>query len=716
MASRGRKLVLGAAAAALLATTGAQSAAIAQRVGSNHAAEATTHLRVAIVSSRADLVSGGEALATMTLPTGASASTLQVSLNGHDVSRSFARRSNGAVEGVLTGLRVGRNIVVARSHGETARLRVTNHRRGGPLFSGPQTQPWTCEAHSDTRCNRRPQYSYFYLPTDGDALQPYDAGSPPPPGDVASTTTTDGTSVPFIVRRETGYIDRSEYAIATLFRPGQRWTPWRPQPQSNRRLVITHGHGCDTYYESFGAPAVLDQKLLGAGFILMSNGLDSAGRNCDVVTEAESLVMTKSYLITHYGPVEYTIGTGCSGGAITQQQVANAYPGIYQGLTPGCSYPDAWTMLMQYDDYAALTSYFNDPSRWGVGISWSPAAIRAVLDNPDDGDQTAFHVIANSADPSRPCPGIPADQIYDATKRPHGVRCTLQDYMVNVFGRAKSGKARRPLGDLGVQYGLQALADGTLTPAQFVDVNRAVGGVSNDDTFRADRDGASTVAVMRAYRSGAVDSASNLNRVAIIDLRGPNNGTFHDSYRTYALRDRLVAQFGTSANQVIWRGGATNEGDPSFADDAVFAMKEWLDAVKADHRAVGDPQKIIADRPSDVTDRCTDGAGQDVPLGDCDGLVPVYGSPRIGAGMPLADDIVKCQLTPLKRSAYPVELTDDEWAALQATFPSGVCNYDQPGVGQRDTVPWLTSRGHNGKPTYGGKPLGPAPHSVLVTR
>ncbi len=32
--------------------------------------------------------------------------------------------------------------------------------------------------------------------------------------------------------------------------------------------------------------------------------------------------------------------TGCSGGAIAQQHIANAYPGIYQGIIVQCSYPD----------------------------------------------------------------------------------------------------------------------------------------------------------------------------------------------------------------------------------------------------------------------------------------------------------------------------------------------------------------------------------------
>ena len=47
--------------------------------------------------------------------------------------------------------------------------------------------------------------------------------------------------MPFIVRLETGYIDRDQYAIAALFDPGKPWTATAPQPQFNHRLVITHG-------------------------------------------------------------------------------------------------------------------------------------------------------------------------------------------------------------------------------------------------------------------------------------------------------------------------------------------------------------------------------------------------------------------------------------------------------------------------------------------
>ena len=52
--------------------------------------------------------------------------------------------------------------------------------------------------------------------------------------------------------------------------------------------------------------------------------------------------MAKEHLIKSYGRLRYTIGTGCSGGSLAQQRIANAYPGVYQGILPTCSFPDAY--------------------------------------------------------------------------------------------------------------------------------------------------------------------------------------------------------------------------------------------------------------------------------------------------------------------------------------------------------------------------------------
>src|SRR5206468_3339653 len=95
-----------------------------------------------------------------------------------------------------------------------------------------------------------------------------------------------------------------------------------------------------------------------------------------------------------------------------------------------------------------------------------------------------------------------------------------------------------------------------------------------------------------------------------------------------------------------------------------------------------------------------------------DETVAPYGTPRFGADEPTTDDILKCRLKPLRRDDYPVTFSDAQWAALQKAFPTGVCNYNKPGVDQQPTVPWLTYQDARGHVVYGGKPLGPPPAST----
>jgi hypothetical protein len=612
-----------------------------------------------------------------------------------------------------------------------AQLVLTDHAIGGPVLAGPQIQPWACQkGATDRQCNTPPTFAYSYLPvgTGGlgfaasgvggaNTLQPYDPANPPPSPLIASATTDTGATVPFVVRTETGYLDRDQYAVATLYQPGKPWTPVRPQPQFNRKLVLTHGASCDTTYGTGTAPSVLDVKLLGHGYGLASHALDNAGHNCNLVTQAESLLMTKEHVIKSYGDLRWTIGTGCSGGSLVQQQVANAYPGLYQAITPQCSFTDAWSSAMQYEDYYMLLQYWQHPDRWSPGTVWTPVQMSSVLDHPNVGNPITFtNVIPNSGMPSRSCPSVPPAQVYNPKTNPGGVKCTLQDYMVNVFGKRPDGFANRPFDSVGIQFGLDGLRTGVLSPAQFVDLNTHIGGLDYDGNFTASRIASDALGLQRAYTTGAVDSANNLDQVAIIDLRGPDPGAFHDVYRTYAMRNRLLRNFGTAANQVLWRGQAPIIGDQSFADDAVLAADRWVARFSADRRAVPLAQKIREDKPGTLADRCTDGFGHDIPSEVCDETVAAYGTPRFAAGEPHTDDVLKCQLEPLVRDDYPVTFTDAQWAALKQAFPTGVCNYGKPGVSQRGATPWLTYQDQAGRVVYGGRPLGPAPVSTPVAR
>jgi hypothetical protein len=164
----------------------------------------------------------------------------------------------------------------------------------------------------------------------------------------------------------------------------------------------------------------------------------------------------------------------------------------------------------------------------------------------------------------------------------------------------------------------------------------------------------------------------------------------------------------------MWQGPAPIIGDPvELNQTALVAIDRWLTAVDNDrsHRSLAN--KVIADKPANIADQCSDGLGHKLHDGICGNtIVPVYGTPRTVAGEPISTDQNKCQLKPLRRSDYNVTFTDAQWAILEKTFPTGACDYTKPGVNQQAVVPWLTYQDAGGKVIYGGTPLGPGPTSI----
>ena len=311
------------------------------------ATAAAANLEVEVLSNRADLISGGQALIEVKVPAGVNPAQVRVFDDTKDVSSLFALRSNGRFMGLVNSIAVGDNVFKAQAPGATeGRTVISNHANGRPIFSGPQIQPWGCQSTAtDPLCNQPVTYEFQYKSSITGQLQSYDPQNPPL--DVATTTTDQGATVPFIIRIETGYQVRDQYKIAVLYNPFQSWTAWSPQRQWNHKLLITHGASCGIDHQAGSAPSVTGdtvagsspQVALGRGFAVMSTALNNAGHNCNLVTQAESMLAAKERLVEQYGEIRYTIGTGCSGGSLTQQQVANAYPGIYQAILPAVQLP-----------------------------------------------------------------------------------------------------------------------------------------------------------------------------------------------------------------------------------------------------------------------------------------------------------------------------------------------------------------------------------------
>src|SRR3954465_12672415 len=163
---------------------------------------ASGDLRIEVLSNRADVISGGDALVQIVRPSDASGVPFKVTVGDRDVTGSFG--DDGV--GLIDGLDNGPNVVTATlDDGRSARITIANHPIGGPVFAGRQVQPWICQTGAkDAQCNRPTVVSYQYMDAASGSFSSYDPKNPPSPSSIATTTTDQGKKVPYIVRKEDG--------------------------------------------------------------------------------------------------------------------------------------------------------------------------------------------------------------------------------------------------------------------------------------------------------------------------------------------------------------------------------------------------------------------------------------------------------------------------------------------------------------------------------
>jgi len=95
-----------------------------------------------------------------------------------------------------------------------------------------------------------------------------------------------------------------------------------------------------------------------------------------------------------------------------------------------------------------------------------------------------------------------------------------------VFGTdPKTGFARNPFDNVGVQYGLKALNDGRITFDQFIDINTRIGGHDSDGKTVAQRTVGDPEAIRRAYETGRMNAfTGGVGSIPVIDIRTYNDG------------------------------------------------------------------------------------------------------------------------------------------------------------------------------------------------
>lgn len=697
------------------------------------AQEAGVDIRV--LSGRPDMVSGGDALVQI-----AGSDKVAVTLNGRDISGVFRPgRMKGSLVGRVEGLTVGPNSLEIKAEGKAARrLDLLNHPIAGPIFSGPHQKPFICEtaaaglgAALDADCSARTVVTYIYKSTQP-AAQPPAPGQPAAtalpagfkmfdatatrPADLVKTTTSDGRVADFIVRRETGTINRAIYQIAFLHRPGDPLPdPWTATPGWNGRLVYTFGGGCRAGYHqaSPGADAVT-AVALGAGYAVATSSLNVFGNNCDDVISAETLMMVKENFTKRFGVPVHTIGAGPSGGSMQQHLIAQNYPGLLDGVMPTVSYPDNTSIVSGVTDCSLLDRAFaagkqpwTDEQKTAVSgyATWGTCE-KSWFNSAYSPGWVSATPIASRTSRALTCDAvIPRELVYDPVKNPRGARCDIYDNQINIYGRdPKTGFARRPLDNVGVQYGLKALNAGAIGAEQFIELNERIGGYDADGSIVAARSVADPQALRAAYQTGRVNTgAGGLGAIPIIDFRPYVDFVpdIHDRFRSFVARARLAAANGGAGNHVMLTtpGGKTGLLGAITAErtaEVLGAMNQWLDNIARDSSKESAAAKVARNRPRDLVDACWDAEGDKIvepqaygSAGQCNTLYPPHADPRMAAGAPLTDDILKCTLKPVDPKDYARPLTPDQMARLTTIFTQGVCDYSRPGVEQqRVTQTW----------------------------
>lgn len=683
-------------------------------------------VQVLAVSSPSFAVSGGDALVEVVSAT-APFQSLLIKANGRDVTSAFsADARTGRMVGLVDGLNLGENTLTVESKDGSAvtpvSLELTNHPTSGEIF-GAHQRPWVCETQASGLgpppaqgpCEAPSVLAWYYRTTAGQ-FSPLTSLSKPYPADLAQTTTTEGKTVDYIVRVESGVVNESIYRIAIIDDPEQPISnPWsaggkKPGDGWNGKLSYPFQGGLSPGYRSGrdSVTSALDHEALKNGFAVAYGTRNAYGTGSDDVVSAETVMMVKERFTEHYGIPKFTIGNGGSGGAMQQHLIAHGYPGLLDAINPDRSYPDGLSIGADVIDCHLLSNYFNTmaiPGAWpgsrrttvdGYAVATSGASAGSTV------CQTGWSRIAESFQEAEGLVRgfdsvVPVGLRYHPVTNPTGARATVWDSNVLSLGKDPlTGFARTLYDNVGVQYGLQALNAGQITTTEFLDLNERIGGRDSDGNIIAARSNGDLTGIANAYRYGRVTLGSNLT-LPIIQTRNYRdfNNDIHTRERSFASLERLRMFNGTTDNLVMW----TLPLGQSVTEQALLGLDQWLERIAEDKSTKSYAEKVIANKPTTLKSGCWDASGVKTdeeptlnPNATCNQAFPVHANVRIKAGGPVSGHILKCQLKPVNLQDYAVSFTTVEIVQLQAIFPQGVCDWTKPGVGQSEAKgeSWFT--------------------------
>ncbi|MBC6461665.1 DUF6351 family protein [Actinomadura sp. HBU206391] len=431
--------------------------------------------------------------------------------------------------GLVDGMRAGRNVLTAEAKGGRrldARLTLTDHPVTGPIFSGPHQRPFVCKTEQSglgqplvdnhdhvglpvfaldangqktgqitgwsRDCSVKPRVDLVYRTTTGAWKSLPADGSRP--GDLATTTTLDGSVRDFVVRWERGTINRFIYSIAML-------SPLRPDGEHpadsawNRRLIYSFSSGGVGIGHTQGE---LDTRIgdlfqaeegLAAGYAVAYSTGNVTGNHYNLQLGGETALMVKERFVEEHGTPLYTVGVGAFGGGIQQYVYGQDFPGLIDAAIPVYAYPDEVTQAIHVGDCELLEHYMDvtaadNPQRqnWDNRKLLEGLNSSGEVTNPYTGRPGSSECVNGwrgltplTLNPHYGSAGSNQD-LMEPKGVMHRVEWTHADDLRNIYGVDRDGFARRTFDNVGVQYGLEALKSGAITPAEFLRLNATVGG------------------------------------------------------------------------------------------------------------------------------------------------------------------------------------------------------------------------------------------------
>jgi hypothetical protein len=201
---------------------------------------------------------------------------------------------------------------------------------------------------------------------------------------------------------------------------------------------------------------------LAEGYAIFSNTLNHPTNSCNAFLAGETTMMGKDHFIETFGVPAYTLTTGGSGGAYTSLQVADAFPGLFDGVDIRATFPDAFAIANSGLDAHLLAHYLEGISASAMSEAQVKAisgyqGIKAMIDAANQAQRTDPVPDRKTSKAISPHDGTPSCQTSCGTARrriPKARARQVFDAAKNIYGvNPATGAALRPWDNTGVQHG-----------------------------------------------------------------------------------------------------------------------------------------------------------------------------------------------------------------------------------------------------------------------